>query len=79
MASSEARISALPGAWLVAVDRARPTVSNVRFADLEGDGRLEHRVRHGTAGLVMLGRPADPAMPLTVIGDVPAPAHAEVW
>jgi hypothetical protein len=64
---------------LVAVDRARPTVSNVRFADLEGDRRLELIVCDmGRYGLVMLGRPYEPASPLTVLGDVPAPAHAEV-
>ena len=62
----------LPGAAPV------PMISNVRFFDLDGDGKLEFVACDMGHGLVLLGDPAKNPGVLTVIAKVPNPAHAEM-
>jgi hypothetical protein len=58
--------------------RPAPAIANVRFADLDGDARLELLACDMRQGLVMRARPYDPNSELEVIGEVPHPAHVEV-
>jgi FG-GAP-like repeat len=55
-----------------------PAVSNVKFVDMDGDGRLELLVCDMRFGLVMLGRPYDPARPFETLAQLDNPAHASV-
>ena len=56
-----------------------PGISNVRLEDLFGDARPELIACDMRHGLVMVGKPYDPAATtLEVVGQVPNPAHAEV-
>ncbi len=57
---------------------SQPAVANVRLADLDGDARPELIVSDMRYGLVLLGRPYDPAAGLVPIAQVPHPCHAEV-
>jgi hypothetical protein len=57
---------------------ATPAVSNVRFADLDGDARLEVLGTDMRHGLVFLLRPYAPAEPMRLVAQVPAPSHVEV-
>ena len=53
-----------------------PSVSNVRFADVDRDGKLEIVATEMSYGYVMVGRPADPtARLLDIVADIPHPAH----
>lgn len=54
-----------------------PAVANVRLLDLDGDGRLEMIASDMRHGVVMTGRPYDPAAGLKVIAHIPNPAHIE--
>ena len=53
-----------------------PAVSNVELLDLDGDSRLELVVCDMRHGMVLLGRPYDPAAGLTLLAQVPNPDHA---
>ena len=53
-----------------------PVVSGVTLADVDGDARLELLVCDMRHGMVLLGRPYDPAAGLTLIASVPHPAAA---
>ena len=55
-----------------------PVVSDAQLLDVDGDGRLELVVCDMRHGLVLLGRPYDPAAPLTPIARVPNPSRAQV-
>ena len=55
-----------------------PVVADVALADLDGDARLELIVCDMRHGMVLLGRPYDPAAGLTLIAQVPNPARAQV-
>jgi hypothetical protein len=55
-----------------------PAVANVRFADLMGDGRLVVVVCDMRQGVVLVGRPYEPAAPLLAVAQVPNPDHAVV-
>ena len=53
-----------------------PSVSNVRFADIDRDGKLEIVATEMSYGYVMVGRPADPqARLLEIVADIPHPSH----
>jgi VCBS repeat protein len=52
------------------------TVANVRFADLDGDGRLQVVASDMRAGLVVAADPLRPG-PMRILGKVPNPCHAE--
>jgi hypothetical protein len=54
---------------------ATPAVSNVRFADLDGDSRLEALGTDMRHGLVFLLRPYAPTEPMRLVAQVPAPSH----
>lgn len=59
--------------------RRTPAISNVRFFDLDGDGKPEIVATDMRYGYVLVGRPADPERPhLEIIADVPHPSHVEV-
>jgi FG-GAP-like repeat len=54
-----------------------PSVSNVRFADIDRDGKLEIVVTEMSYGYVMVGRPSDPqAKLLDIVADIPHPSHS---
>jgi hypothetical protein len=53
-------------------------IAHVRFADLEGRGRLAVLACDMANGLVLRGSPVDPAAGLAEVGRVRAPAHASV-
>ena len=53
-------------------------VADVALADLDGDARLELIVCDMRHGMVLLGRPYDPAAGLTLIAQVPHPSRAQV-
>jgi hypothetical protein len=55
-----------------------PAVSNVRFADLDGDARLEVLGTDMRHGLVFLLRPYAPDEPMRLVAQSPAPSHVEV-
>jgi FG-GAP-like repeat len=55
-----------------------PAVANVRFADLEGDARLEVVISDMRQGVVLLGHPYEPDRALKVLAEIPNPDHAEV-
>jgi len=55
-----------------------PVVANVRFFDLDGDGRLEIVACDMGHGLVMLGEPSKKPGELRVIAKIPNPDHAEM-
>jgi hypothetical protein len=55
-----------------------PGVSNVELLDVLGDARPELVVCDMRHGMVLLGRPYDPAAGLTLIAQVPHPSHAAV-
>jgi hypothetical protein len=55
-----------------------PGVSNVELLDVDGDARPELVVSDMRHGMVLLGRPYDPAAGLTLIAQVPHPSHAAV-
>jgi hypothetical protein len=53
-------------------------VSHVRFADLDGDGRLAVLATDMAGGGVLRASPSDPDAGLSAIGRVAAPAHASL-
>jgi FG-GAP-like repeat len=55
-----------------------PIVANVRFFDLDGDGRLQIVAADMKAGLVLAADPKHPEAGLRVLGRVPHPCHTEV-
>ncbi len=55
-----------------------PVVADLTLADLDGDARLELIVCDMRHGMVLLGRPYDPAAGLTLIATVPHPSRAQV-
>lgn len=55
-----------------------PAVSNVHFADLDGDARLELLGTDMRHGIVFLLRPYAPNEPMRLIAQIPAPSHVEV-
>ena len=55
-----------------------PVVADVTLADLDGDARLELIVCDMRHGMVLVGRPYDPAAGLTLIATVPHPSRAQV-
>jgi hypothetical protein len=55
-----------------------PGVSNVELLDVVGDARPELVVCDMRHGMVLLGRPYDPAPSLTLIAQIPHPSHAAV-
>jgi hypothetical protein len=55
-----------------------PVVADVALADLDGDSRLELIVCDMRHGMVLLGRPYDPAAGLTLVAQVPHPSRAQV-
>ncbi len=55
-----------------------PGVSNVRFADLVDDERLELIICDMWNGVVLMGRPYEAHGSLELLARVPFPAHAEV-
>lgn len=57
-----------------------PSVSNVRFADVDRDGKLEVVATEMSYGYVMVGRPADPqARLLDIVADISHPAHTTLF
>jgi len=57
-----------------------PSVSNVRFADIDRDGKLEIVATEMSYGYVMVGRPSDPqARLLDIVADIPHPSHTAVF
>jgi hypothetical protein len=59
-------------------DTKAPVVANVRFFDLDGDGKKEIVACDMGHGLVMLGEPLKKPGELRVIGRIPNPDHAEM-
>jgi hypothetical protein len=55
-----------------------PVVANVRFFDLDGDGKKEIVACDMGHGLVMLGEPSKKPGELRVIAHIPNPDHAEM-
>ena len=55
-----------------------PVVSDVQLVDLEGDARLEIVASDMRHGMVLVGRPYDPAAGLTLAGQIPHPSRAAV-
>lgn len=55
-----------------------PGVSNVELLDVVGDARPELIVCDMRHGMVLMGRPYDPAGGLTLLAQVPHPSHAAV-
>jgi len=55
-----------------------PVVANVRFFDLDGDGKKEIVASDMGHGLVMLGEPLKKPGELRVIANIPNPCHAEM-
>lgn len=57
-----------------------PSVSNVRFLDVDRDGKLEVVATEMSYGYVMVGRPADPqARLLDIVADIPHPARTTLF
>ncbi len=55
-----------------------PVIANVRFWDLDGDGKLEFVACDMGHGLVLLGDPAKKPGVLTELAKIPNPDHAEM-
>ena len=54
-----------------------PSVSNVQFLDVDGDGAREIVATEMRSGYVMIGRPGQPAAnELEIVADITHPAHA---
>ena len=53
----------------------RPSISNVRLIDIDGDGRLEVLATDMRFGLVMLGRPSGSNATLDVLAQLSNPSH----
>lgn len=57
-----------------------PSVSSVRFADVDRDGKLEVVATEMNHGYVMVGRPAEPtAALLEIVADIPHPSHTALF
>jgi hypothetical protein len=54
-----------------------PAVSHVRFADMDGDGRLELLAADMRYGMLVGGRPWESEGRLELLGTIPNPAHFE--
>jgi hypothetical protein len=65
-------------AWNPPGETKVPVVANVRFFDLDGDGKREIVACDMGHGLVMLGEPRKKPGELRVIAKVPNPDHAEM-
>jgi hypothetical protein len=61
-----------------AKETRRPFIANVRLVDVDGDGRLEVLASDMRNGLILSGRPYEPASPLSVLATLWNPAHIEV-
>jgi hypothetical protein len=55
-----------------------PVISDVQLVNLDGDARLELVATDMRHGMVLVGRPNDPAAGLTLAGHVPHPSRASV-
>ena len=55
-----------------------PAVSNVELLDLDGDGKLDVLATEMRQGVVFTGHPGEPGSRLSVIANVPHPAHVAV-
>ena len=65
-------------AWNPAGESGQPVLANVRFFDLDRDGKPEIVACDMGHGLVMLGEPLRKPGELRVIAHIPNPAHAEM-
>jgi hypothetical protein len=72
------KLSFIARDFVPAVGPSAPVVSNVRFADLDDDRRLEVLGCEMRYGLVFLLRPYAPADPIRLVSQLPAPSHVEV-
>jgi hypothetical protein len=63
---------------LAAEGASVPVVANVRFFDLDGDGKLEVVACDMGHGAVYVGRPASGETSLRLIAKIPNPDHAEM-
>lgn len=59
-------------------DDAPASIANVRFFDLDGDGRLQIVAVDMVGGLVLAADPAKPQAGMRVLGHVPHPCHTEL-
>jgi hypothetical protein len=58
-------------------ESGQPAIAHVRLVDLAGDGRLDVVASDMRQGLVVRGRPYDPAARLEVIATIPHPSRIE--